>query len=87
MANIEYPIAGVTYPSRERAEAALASGSWIASTVGNALRKTAQAVGSALYALKAREDATLLDALVHGRIQLQALRQRAALTEPPSPGG
>ncbi|HRO62803.1 GAF domain-containing protein [Thermomonas sp.] len=51
------------------------------------LRKTAQAVGSALYALKAREDATLLDALVHGRIRLQALRQRAALTEPPSPGG
>ena len=43
MAYIEYPIAGVTYPTRERADAALASGSWIESTVGDALRKTAQA--------------------------------------------
>ncbi len=39
---IEQPIAGVVYPGRARAEAALASGAWIASTVGDALRTTAQ---------------------------------------------
>ncbi|MFP3506110.1 AMP-binding protein [Burkholderia sp. SIMBA_062] len=39
---IEQPIAGVVYPGRIRAEAALASGAWIASTVGDALRATAQ---------------------------------------------
>ena len=40
------------------------------------LRQAAQAVGSALYALKARDDAQLLDALGHGRIGLRELRQR-----------
>ena len=35
------PIAGVTYPAAERAAAALASGSWIDRTVGDALRLTA----------------------------------------------
>lgn len=40
------------------------------------LRQVAQAVGSALYALKARDDAQLLDALGHGRIGLRELRQR-----------
>lgn len=39
---IQHPIAGVVYPSAERAEAALSSGSWLASTVGNALRDTAR---------------------------------------------
>ncbi len=39
---IKQPIAGVVYPGRARAEAALASGAWIASTVGDALRTTAQ---------------------------------------------
>lgn len=38
---IKQPIIGVTYPSNQRAEAALASGAWIDSTVGDALRKTA----------------------------------------------
>lgn len=42
MNNINYPIDGVVYPSAERAQAALASGSWIASTVGDALRHTAR---------------------------------------------
>ena len=37
-------IPGVTYPSAERAAAALASGSWVASTVGDALRATARRV-------------------------------------------
>ncbi len=36
------PIAGVTYPSAERGAAALASGSWIDRTVGDALRLTAR---------------------------------------------
>lgn len=36
------PIAGVTYPSAERAQAALASGSWVDRTVGDALRLTAR---------------------------------------------
>lgn len=40
------------------------------------LRQAAQAVGSALYALKARDDAQLLDALGHGRIGLRELRRR-----------
>lgn len=35
------PIPGVTYPTPERAAAALASGSWINRTVGDALRQTA----------------------------------------------
>lgn len=39
---VHHPIPGVVYPSAERAEAALASGGWIASTVGNALRETAR---------------------------------------------
>lgn len=42
MSYVEHPIAGVVYPARARAEAALASGSWINSTVGDALRRTAQ---------------------------------------------
>jgi non-ribosomal peptide synthetase component E (peptide arylation enzyme) len=42
MTHVEHPIAGVVYPSAARAEAALASGAWIASTVGDALRGTAQ---------------------------------------------
>jgi len=36
------PIQGVTYPSAQRATASIASGSWIASTVGDALRATAK---------------------------------------------
>jgi salicylate---[aryl-carrier protein] ligase len=39
---VEHPIAGVTYPAPARAEAGLASGAWIASTVGDALRATAR---------------------------------------------
>ena len=39
--NVNYPIAGVVYPPVARAEAALASGAWIGSTVGDALRHTA----------------------------------------------
>jgi len=35
-------IEGVTYPSRERAAASFASGAWIPSTVGDALRATAR---------------------------------------------
>lgn len=42
MHHVEHPIAGVVYPLQARAEAALASGSWIASTVGDALRATAR---------------------------------------------
>lgn len=42
MSYVEQPIAGVVYPTRARAEAALASGCWIKSTVGDALRRTAQ---------------------------------------------
>lgn len=42
MHHVEHPIAGVVYPPQARAEAALASGSWIASTVGDALRATAR---------------------------------------------
>ena len=33
---------GVTYPSAQRAAASFASGSWIDSTVGDALRATAK---------------------------------------------
>ena len=40
--DIHHPIDGVVYPTRERAEAALASGSWIDSTIGDALRATAR---------------------------------------------
>ncbi|PVX85654.1 AMP-binding protein [Paraburkholderia unamae] len=40
--SVNYPIPGVVYPSRARAEAALASGAWIAATVGDALRATAR---------------------------------------------
>jgi pyochelin biosynthesis protein PchD len=36
------PIEGVTYPSAQRARTALASGSWIDSTVGDALRASAK---------------------------------------------
>jgi non-ribosomal peptide synthetase component E (peptide arylation enzyme) len=39
---IHHPIPGVVYPPASRAEAALASGAWIASTVGDALRATAR---------------------------------------------
>lgn len=39
---VNHPIPGVIYPTQGRADAALASGSWIASTVGDALRKTAR---------------------------------------------
>jgi non-ribosomal peptide synthetase component E (peptide arylation enzyme) len=39
---VEHPIAGVVYPTPERAEPALASGAWIASTVGDALSETAR---------------------------------------------
>lgn len=39
---VEHPIAGVIYPAAARAEAALASGAWISSTVGDALRATAR---------------------------------------------
>lgn len=42
MTYIENPIAGVVYPARTRADAALVSGAWVASTVGDALRKTAR---------------------------------------------
>lgn len=42
MTSVLNPIAGVTYPSAERAQAALASGSWIDRTVGDALRLTAR---------------------------------------------
>lgn len=42
MTDIAYPIDGVVYPTQARAEAALASGAWIASTVGDALRATAR---------------------------------------------
>ncbi|WP_322060030.1 AMP-binding protein [Paraburkholderia sp. J63] len=41
MTNVAYPIDDVVYPTQARAEAALASGAWIASTVGDALRATA----------------------------------------------
>ncbi|WP_028219641.1 AMP-binding protein [Paraburkholderia oxyphila] len=40
--HVEHPIAGVVYPTPARAEAALASGSWIATTVGDALRVSAR---------------------------------------------
>jgi len=40
--HIKHPIEGVVYPTMQRAEAALASGSWIDCTVGDALRATAQ---------------------------------------------
>ena len=39
---IKQAIAGVVYPTQARADAALASGAWIASTVGDALRETAR---------------------------------------------
>ena len=39
---VAHPIAGVVYPDRARAEAAISSGAWIASTVGDALRATAR---------------------------------------------
>ncbi|CAM5182033.1 2,3-dihydroxybenzoate-AMP ligase OS=Castellaniella defragrans OX=75697 GN=HNR28_001499 PE=3 SV=1 [Castellaniella defragrans] len=39
---IHYAIEGVTYPSPERAQAALETGAWVPSTVGDALRATAQ---------------------------------------------
>lgn len=42
MTNILSPIEGVSYPPPERATASIANGSWIASTVGNALRATAK---------------------------------------------
>lgn len=42
MSGIRCPIEGVTYPSPQRAAAALASGSWLDSTVGDALRAAAQ---------------------------------------------
>ena len=42
MADIRHPLNGITYPPAERAAAALADGSWVASTVGDALRATAR---------------------------------------------
>ena len=39
---IKHPIPGVVYPTQARAQAALASGSWISGTVGDTLRETAQ---------------------------------------------
>jgi non-ribosomal peptide synthetase component E (peptide arylation enzyme) len=42
MTSILSPIEGVSYPSPERAAAFVANGSWIDSTVGNALRAAAQ---------------------------------------------
>src|SRR2546427_12243496 len=42
MTRILSPIEGVTYPTAQRAAASIASGSWINSTVGDALRATAQ---------------------------------------------
>jgi pyochelin biosynthesis protein PchD len=42
MSGIQSPIEGVIYPSAQRAAASLASGSWIDSTVGDALRATAK---------------------------------------------
>jgi len=42
MSGIQSPIEGVTYPSAQRAAASLASGSWIDSTLGDALRTTAK---------------------------------------------
>ena len=41
MTNILSPIEGVSYPPPERAAASLANGSWVASTVGDALRGSA----------------------------------------------
>jgi non-ribosomal peptide synthetase component E (peptide arylation enzyme) len=41
MGAVRSPIAGVTYPSEARAAAALATGSWIDLTLGDALRATA----------------------------------------------
>jgi hypothetical protein len=40
------------------------------------LRRVAQHVGIALHALKAREDAALLDQLVHGAVPLDVVRQQ-----------
>ncbi|CAN7720848.1 AMP-binding protein [Variovorax sp. LjRoot175] len=42
MTKILSPIEGVSYPPPERAAASLANGSWVASTVGDALRATAK---------------------------------------------
>ena len=42
MSAVRCPIEGVTYPSSGRAAESLAGGSWIDSTVGDALRATAQ---------------------------------------------
>jgi non-ribosomal peptide synthetase component E (peptide arylation enzyme) len=42
MPQVLSPVEGVTYPSAQRAASALASGSWIDSTVGDALRATAK---------------------------------------------
>ena len=39
---VEHPMDGVVYPTAARAQAALASGAWIASTVGDALREAAR---------------------------------------------
>jgi pyochelin biosynthesis protein PchD len=41
MQNVKSPITGVTYPPAERAAMFLATGGWIGSTVGDALRATA----------------------------------------------
>jgi pyochelin biosynthesis protein PchD len=41
MRAIHHPVAGVTYPSAQRAVDATASGAWIAATVGDCLRATA----------------------------------------------
>lgn len=40
--HVKSPIAGVTYPHAERAAAAYASGAWVAATVGDSLRASAQ---------------------------------------------
>ena len=42
MADIKHRLDGIAYPAPERAATALADGSWIASTVGDALRATAR---------------------------------------------
>ena len=44
MRSMRRPIQGVTYPPAQRAVESLANGSWIASTVGDALRSTARRV-------------------------------------------
>ena len=42
MQTVQHPIQGVIYPSQERAREFLASGAWVDSTIGDALRATAR---------------------------------------------